>query len=55
VRCELDLSPLGVSFREQDGLLHYCGEYRKRPRETGHDIDVCFGGRIAVTRIGLAP
>lgn len=55
VRCGLDVSPLGVKFREQNGLLHYAGEYYKRPREVGRDIDVCFGGRIAVTRLTLAP
>jgi 5'-nucleotidase len=52
-QCDLDISPLGVDFREEDGLLHYCGEYRKRPREAGRDVDVCFGGRIAVTRLAL--
>ena len=51
--CDLDVSPLGVAFREEDGKLHYCGEYRKRPRMAGRDVDVCFGGRIAVTRLGL--
>ncbi len=54
-RCALDLSPLGVEFREEDGLLHYAGEYRKRPREADRDVDVCFGGRISVTRLSLAP
>jgi 5'-nucleotidase len=51
--CDLDISPLGVAYREEDGLLHYCGEYRKRPRTPGRDIDVCFNGRIAVTRLRL--
>ena len=52
-RCELDPSPMGVAFREQDGLLYYCSEYRLRPRMPGRDVDVCFGGRIAVTRLSL--
>jgi 5'-nucleotidase len=53
LHCDLDLSPLGVEFREEGDLLHYSGEYRKRPREAGRDVDVCFGGRIAVTRLRL--
>jgi 5'-nucleotidase len=53
LQCDLDLSPLGVEFHEEDGLLRYSGEYRKRPREAGRDVDVCFGGRIAVSRLRL--
>ncbi|MCB1020721.1 MAG: 5'/3'-nucleotidase SurE [Bryobacterales bacterium] len=54
-RCELDVSPLGVEFREEEGLLHYAGVYAERPRIEGRDVDVCFGGRIALTRLTLTP
>ncbi|MEZ5363999.1 MAG: 5'/3'-nucleotidase SurE [Bryobacterales bacterium] len=54
-RCDLDISPLGVTFREQEGLLHYAGVYAERPRIEGRDVDVCFSGRIALTRLALTP
>jgi 5'-nucleotidase len=53
VFCPLDPAPLPLSFREEAGLLHYSGDYHQRRRELGSDVDVCFGGRIAVTQIRL--
>jgi 5'-nucleotidase len=53
VFCPLDPSPLPLSFREVDDLLHYDGDYHRRGRQPGADVDVCFGGRIAVTLIKL--
>jgi 5'-nucleotidase len=53
VRCRLDPHPLPVSFREEDGKLYYDGNYHSRRRTPGCDVDVCFGGRIAVTRLNL--
>ena len=53
VHCSLDPSPLVLSFREEQDLLHYDGRYSLRPRRQGMDVDVCFGGRIAVTRMGV--
>jgi 5'-nucleotidase len=53
VECPLDLAPLPLEFRDQEGGLLYCGEYRGRARTPGRDVDVCFGGRIAVTRLLL--
>jgi 5'-nucleotidase len=34
-------------------LFHYQGEYAKRQRLQGTDVDVCFSGNIAVTLIKL--
>jgi 5'-nucleotidase len=51
--CPLDPSPLPLSFREEAGLLHYDGDYHRRRQEPGCDVEVCFAGRIAVTRIAL--
>ena len=34
-------------------LLHYNGDYHERRREPGADVDVCFGGKIAVTKLSL--
>ena len=53
VFCRLDPAPLPLSFREQDGLLHYNGDYHERRRESGADVDVCFSGKIAVTKLSL--
>ena len=53
VVCPLDLSPLPLGYRENDEGLHYSGVYHQRGRKPGSDVDVCFGGRIAVTRVSL--
>lgn len=51
VYCPLDPSPLPLSFIGDEGSVRYNGRYRERPRNPGCDVDVCFGGRIAVTQI----
>lgn len=51
VYCPLDPSPLPLSFDGKAGSLRYTGRYRERRRTAGSDVDVCFGGRIAVTEI----
>jgi 5'-nucleotidase len=54
VYCPLDPHPLPLSYRhEDDGSLHYNGDYHTRERTVGADVDVCFCGRIAVTTIKL--
>ena len=53
VFCPLETSPLPLSFRSEEGLFHYSGNYHERPRQPGSDVDVCFKGNIAVTRIAL--
>jgi 5'-nucleotidase len=53
VFCRLDPSPLPLSFREEGEWLYYDGDYHRRGREPGTDVDVCFGGKIAVTMIAL--
>ena len=53
VFCPLDPTPLPLSYREEGDRLHYNGDYHERRRVPGADVDVCFGGRIAVTRIAL--
>ena len=49
----LDPTPLPLSYRHEGGLLHYNGDYRQRRRRPGRDVDVCFSGHIAVTRMEL--
>jgi 5'-nucleotidase len=53
VFCRLDPTPLPLSFRENGEELFYDGDYHQRRREPGADVDVCFSGRIAVSKIAL--
>lgn len=54
VFCPLDPNPLPLSYRHaEDGCHYYDGEYHLRQRQKGSDVDVCFGGQIAVTAIRL--
>jgi 5'-nucleotidase len=51
--CRLDPSPLPLTFRQDNDGWLYAGDYHQRRREPGTDVDVCFRGKIAVTRIKL--
>lgn len=53
VDCVLDLNRHDVRFEQLDGRFHYRGIYRDRPRTIGSDVDTCFAGKIAITRVGL--
>jgi 5'-nucleotidase len=53
VYCELDLSPLPLSYRVEGGFANYQGDYHGRARRPGGDIDVCLSGRIAATLVRL--
>jgi 5'-nucleotidase len=52
--CILDSSPLPLSYQVEEGQAVYAGDYQTRARQVHSDIDVCFGGRIAVTLIRVA-
>jgi 5'-nucleotidase len=51
VLCQPSIDPLPVAFRAEGDLYYYQGEYAKRDRTPGTDVDICFGGNIAVTLI----
>jgi 5'-nucleotidase len=53
VFCPLDPSPLPLNFRQDGELWHYSGDYHTRKRHPGTDVDTCFRGKIAVTRLSL--
>lgn len=54
VHCGLDCSPLDVRYTGgSDGEWIFSGDYHRRPRQSGRDVDVCMSGRIAVTRIPI--
>jgi 5'-nucleotidase len=51
VAAPLENQPLPIRYQPLEGALTYVCDYHQRPRGTGTDVDVCFSGRIAVTRI----
>jgi 5'-nucleotidase len=54
VFCPVDASPLTIAYRlESEGLV-YCGDYQSRARLKSSDVDVCFGGRISVSKVPVA-
>lgn len=55
VFCALDANPLPLSYRHDaaSGEHFYDGVYADRRRTPGADVDVCFGGNIAVTEVRL--
>jgi 5'-nucleotidase len=55
VFCAVDPSPLPLGFRNEDGRIHYAGDYHARRRVDGGDVATCFGGDISVSRVLLTP
>ncbi|HBB33033.1 MAG TPA: 5'/3'-nucleotidase SurE [Cyanobacteria bacterium UBA8803] len=51
VFCEPSIQPLPVSYRVEGNEYYYVGDYGKRDRTPGTDVDVCFSGHIAVTQL----
>ncbi|MEB3226864.1 MAG: 5'/3'-nucleotidase SurE [Synechocystis sp.] len=51
--CEPSRDPLLVEFKVEGSSFHYQGEYSQRPRQPGSDVDVCFGGNIAITQLSI--
>ncbi len=54
VECTPERLPLKVAFQKNDDGYQYAGVYQQRPRTAGSDVDVCFGGRTAVSLLGHA-
>jgi len=51
--CEPSTDPLPVEYLVDGDEYSYVGSYDKRDRATGTDVDVCFSGNIAVTKLSL--
>jgi 5''/3''-nucleotidase SurE len=52
--CPLDPKPLPLNYRhEEESGLYFAGDYNLRHRTPGADVDVCFGGNIAVTAVRM--
>lgn len=54
VHCEQERHSLQVRFFEvAPGSYRYAGDYHERPRIAGSDVEVCFGGNIAISRMTI--
>ncbi len=53
VFCQPSTEPLPVNYRVEGDEYYYHGEYAKRDRTPGTDVDVCFSGKIAITQLRL--
>jgi 5'-nucleotidase len=51
VFCNPSIDPLPTNFKIEGNCYFYTGEYAQRKRTPNTDVDVCFGGNIAVTMI----
>ena len=53
VFCQPSTQALPVNYRVEGDDYYYVGKYAQRDRTLGTDVDVCFAGKIAVTRLRL--
>ncbi|MDY6938569.1 MAG: 5'/3'-nucleotidase SurE [Cyanobacteriota bacterium] len=53
VFCEPSNEPLPLNYRMEGDRFHYVGDYQQRQRTPGTDVEVCFSGNIAVTKVRL--
>lgn len=44
---------LPIHFEQHEGGLRYRGSYHDRPRCPGDDVDVCFSGHVAISRLSV--
>ncbi len=51
IYCDPSTDPLPVEFRQEGDTFYYTGEYPKRKRKANTDVDVCFGGNIAISLV----
>ncbi|QDU61367.1 5'-nucleotidase SurE [Planctomycetes bacterium Pan216] len=51
VDCPLEKSPLPLNYDKGHHVFHYQDRYANRERTEGSDVEVCFGGRITVTKV----
>ena len=51
VHCQTDLSPLPTKYSRSGDRVQFAGRYQDRPRVAGQDVDICFGGKIAISQL----
>ncbi|AKG23667.1 5'/3'-nucleotidase SurE [Calothrix sp. 336/3] len=49
--CPACTKPLPINYRVEGNEFYYAGVYQNRDRTPGSDVDVCFGGNIAITQL----
>ncbi|MEM9804318.1 MAG: 5'/3'-nucleotidase SurE [Cyanobacteria bacterium P01_D01_bin.56] len=53
VFCPVCTQPLPTPSTLEAGQFRYTGAYQDRPRDPGADVDVCFSGKISVSKVSL--
>lgn len=53
VLCGPDPSPHDVRYTAGEGGYRYAGVFLNRPRLSGCDVEIVFGGRVAVSELGI--
>ncbi|MEM9924764.1 MAG: 5'/3'-nucleotidase SurE [Cyanobacteria bacterium P01_D01_bin.50] len=53
VFCSPCNKPLPINYRTEGDKFYYVGEYAKRERTPGSDVDICLSGKIAVTQLTI--
>lgn len=53
VFCQPCTKPLPINYRIEGDNFYYYGEYAKRDRTPGSDVDMCFSGKIAITQLKI--
>mgnify|MGYP000894931129 CR=1 FL=1 len=51
--CHPARSPLNVSYAPTEHGHVYTASYAERPQDPGSDVEVCFSGRVAVSRLRI--
>lgn len=51
VFCDPNALPLPLSFRMEGNHFHYSGDYHSRRHAPGTDVEACFGGKIAISKL----
>lgn len=53
VECDVETQPLQLAYAIEGDRYTYQGVYRERARRPASDVDICFRGSIAVSRLKL--
>ncbi|MEM6256040.1 MAG: 5'/3'-nucleotidase SurE [Cyanobacteria bacterium P01_D01_bin.156] len=53
VFCPVCTQPLPTASILEGGQFRYTGAYQDRQRDPGADVDVCFSGKISISKISL--
>jgi len=54
VFCRPSIRPLPLNYRIEGEYFTYVGSYQNRERTPGTDVDICFGGNIAISQLSVS-